>query len=378
MLEIGPVRTRRDLRAFLRLPELLYRNDPRWVRPLRSERNLAVDTRNHPFYLHSELAMFLAWRDGKPVGRIAAILNRAHNTFHREQTGFFGFYEAEDDPQITAELLATVESWHRDRGMKNLQGPASPSMSAECGTLIEGFDCPPAVLMPYNPPRYAEHLESAGFGKVMDLLAYQLHHSRYDDLRLQRDRLERIVRALQEKKPTLRIRPFDRNNLRRDAFLLRELFDEARRDNFGFVPSTDQEHQMFVGKMKRMLDPELVFILELEGRAVGCLVGIPDWNIALRRSAGTPEPFRLIRLLYERRHIDNLRVIAVGVAEEFRHSGIMSFLLLKIIDAGLAKGYRQAELSWVAEDNTVNIRTLERTFGVKPFKRYRIYGKSLD
>ncbi len=377
MLEVRPVRTRRDRRRFLRFPDTLYRGHPYWVRPLAAERNLAVDTRNNPFYQRAELELFLALRRGKPVGRMAAILNHAHNDYHREQTGFFGFFEAIDDVEATRGLLEAVESWHGARGMRQLRGPVNPSMDAECGVLIEGFDSSPAILMPYNPPYYAEHLEACALQKVIDLLAYELQDRRLQDLLRQRDHLEKIVRRLQKKKPSLRIRQFDRRHFHRDALILREVFDEARHRNYGYVPSTDEEYQVLIRKMRQMLDPELVFILEWEGRPVGCVVGVPDWNIALKRSARTPGPLRLLNLALQRKHIDNLRVIAVAIAEEFRRTGILSFLILQILDTGIRKGYRRAEMSWIAEDNTVNIATLERTFDVKPFKRYRIYGKPI-
>ncbi len=378
MLEVRPVRSRRDRRRFLRLPEVLYRGHPHWVRPLAAERDLALDTRNNPFYQHAELELFLALRQGEPVGRVAAILNHAHNDYHQEQTGFFGFFEATDDDEVIQGLLQSVEAWQRARGMQQLRGPVSPSMNAECGVVIEGFDSSPALLMPYTPPYYAQRLEACGLQKVIDLLAYQLHERRMSDLLKQLDRLGRIVRRLQEKKPSLRIRSFDKRHFQRDARILRQVFDEARRHNYGYVPSTDAEHRLLIQKMKRMLDPELVFILEWQGSPVGCVIGVPDWNIAIKRSANTPGPLRLLRLLLEKKHINNLRVIAVGIAEEFRHSGILGCLMLEILKAGIAKGYHRAELSWVAEDNTVNIQTIQRTFAVIPFKRYRIYGKPIS
>jgi len=375
MLQVRVVRSRRDRSRFLRFPDVLYRGDPYWVRPLKSERDLALDVHRNPFYRHAERELFLATRGGQPVGRIAAIINHAHNEFHGEQTGFFGFFETVEDAEVSAGLIEAAGRWLRNRGMRLLRGPVSPSMNAECGVLIEGFDSSPAVLMPYNFPYYAEQLERCGLEKEIDLLAYQLDRRRLLELPRHRQRVERVVAGLRKRRPSLRIRPLDKRNIRRDAAILREMFDEARRGNFGFVPSTDDEHELLIRKLKQMVDPELIYILEVDAKPAGCVVGIPDWNIALKRSARTPGLLRLPRLLLEKKHIDNLRVIAVSVAEEFRRSGILGFLVLEILDAGLRKGYRWAELSWIAEDNTVNIRTVQRTFDIKPFKRYRIYAK---
>jgi len=377
MLEVRVVRSRRDRSRFLKLPEVLYRTDPYWVRPLKSERDLALDTHRNPFYRHAESELLLATRDGQPVGRIAAIVDQAHNDFHRDRTGFFGFFDSVEDVEVAGRLIEAAERWLRQRGMRRLRGPASPSMNAECGVLVEGFDSSPAVMMPYNFPYYAELLERCGLEKEIDLLAYQLDRRRLLELPGHRRRVERIVAALRRRRPSLRIRHLDKRNIRRDAAILRELFDAARRGNFGFVPSTDDEHELLVRKLKQMVDPELIYILEIDGKPVGCVVGIPDWNIALRRSARTPGWLRLLRLLMEKKHIDNLRVIAVSVAEQYQRSGILGLLIQEILNAGLRKGYRRAELSWIAEDNTVNIRTIQRTFDIRPLKRYRIYAKSI-
>jgi hypothetical protein len=375
---VVPVETRGDLRRFLLLPRRLYRGDPCFVPPLLADRRAVLDPERNPFFRRAERRLWLAVRGGTVVGRVAGIVNRAHNEFRGDRTGFFGFYEAQDDPEIARALLAEVESAHRGAGLDRLCGPVNPSMGSECGLLVEGFDSPPSILMPYNPPRYASHFEGFGLRKEMDLLAYRFGSGKVADLEEIRERIGRLAQLARRRHPGLATRRLDPGHLRRDAFLLRDVFDGARRQNYGFVPSTDEEYDHLVGQMKRIFDPDLVQFLELGGETVGCVVALPDWNVALRRSAGWPGPLRLLRILAERRRIRHARVIAIALAPGTRRSGLMAVLVDRILEEGLRKGYESAELSWVAENNTVQVKTLEGIVGAGPFKRYRIYAKPID
>lgn len=377
---VRPVRSKADARAFLEFPYRLYRGHPQWVPQLRSDAAAAWNTKKNPFYAHAEIERFLAERDGAVVGRIAAIHNRAHNEYHDEPVGFFGFLEVVDEPGVTAALLDTVAAWHRDRGMSILRGPVNPSMGSECGLLVEGFDEPPVIMMPYNPPYYRDHLEAYGLEKEVDLVAFDVHRDPGEKAGVaeSRQRLAGLVDRLAKRHPDLSIRKLDMKHLRRDAFVLRDVFDGARRDNYGFVPSTEEEYEALVGKLELIVDPDIVSILEKSGHPVGCVVALPDWNLALKRSERWRGPFRLLKILAEKKRIDAIRVLAIAVAPEYRRSGILSWLIQSVIENGLPKGYRRAELSWIAETNTVQMQTLGKLFGNDPYKRYRIFSGSID
>lgn len=379
-VHVRPVRSKADGRAFLEVPYRLYKGHAHWVPPLRSDAAAGWDTQKNPFYAHAEIERFIAVRGGESVGRIAAIHNRAHNEFHNEPVGFFGFFETVDEPPITRALLDAVATWHRERGLSILRGPVNPSMGSECGLLVEGFDEPPVIMMPYNPPYYRDHLEACGLTKEVDLVAFDVHRDPGESAGVaeSRQRLAGLVDRLAKRHPDLSIRKLDMKHLRRDAFVLRDVFDGARRDNYGFVPSTEAEYEALVGKLEQIVDPDIVSILEKSGHPVGCVVALPDWNLALKRSERWPGPLRLLKILAEKKRIDAIRVLAIAVAPEYRRSGILSWLIQSVIENGLPKGYRRAELSWIAETNTVQMQTLGKLFGNDPYKRYRIFSGSIE
>lgn len=371
-VEVTRVASHRDDRLFTGFPYELYRGHAYWVPQLKRDARAAYDERKNPFYRHAEIERFLARRAGRVVGRIAAIVNRAHNEYYKDRVGFFGFYECVDDLDVARALLAATADFHRGRGMDTLRGPVNPSMGSECGLLIEGFDSTPVIMMPYNPEYYIGQLEDSGFAKEIDLFAFE---AREDDADLQkgRRRLTALIERLKKRHPDLSIRPLELQHLRRDAFILRDIFDHARRENYGFVPSTDEEYEALVGKLKTIVDPALVHILEKDGVPQGCIVGLPDWNIALKKSEGAFGPLRLLKILSERKKLKAIRVIAVAVAPELQRSGVLAWLIHHVIERGLEQGYNWSELSWVAENNTVQMQTLGKLFRAEPYKRYRLY-----
>ncbi len=374
-IEVVRVTDRRLDRAFLDFPYRLFRDDPCWVPQLRSDAASNWNTEKNPFYSHASIERFVAMREGRVVGRIAAIRNDAHNEYHGEKTGFFGFYDAEDDPSIAPPLFRAVEDHFRALGFDTLRGPVNPSMGSECGLLIEGFDTSPYIMMAHNPPYYRQHLESVGLDKEIDLYAYDLRDtSRIDEVL---SRMDGLIDRLKKRHPDLSVRPLDLKHLRRDAFILRDVFDNARRENYGFVPSTEEEYETLVGKLKAIVDPAIVQILEKDGHPVGCLVGLPDWNQALKKTERWPFPLRLIGILLQRRKIRRIRVLAIALTDEYKRSGLLSWLFHAVITDGRKRGYDQAELSWIAENNTVQIHTLRNVFDPTPSKTYRIYTKAL-
>lgn len=359
------------LEAFVRLPWGLYRGDPHWVPPLLRDVRRMLDPRKHPFHEHSRVRLFLALRDGIPVGRIAAIHNRRHQEFHDEPVGFFGFFESDPDPPVGAALLAAAGDWLRDRGLRVLRGPTSFSTNETAGLLVEGFDGPPMLMMPYNPPWYADLLEANGFRPAKDLLAYLLTDNEPPDY---------LVRgaSLVERRTGATVRPLRKDRFQEELETVRRIYNAAWERNWGFVPMTDAELEHMAAELEPILDPNLCLFAELpSGETIGFVLALPDFNQVLRRLDGRLFPFGWAKALWLSRRITSLRVITLGVVEGHRRRGIDALLIRELIRHGAARGITRGELSWVLEDNRPMRAALER-LGGRVYRRYRLYDAPLD
>lgn len=375
-LRIRELGTGRELRSFVDVPWRIHAADPLWIAPPRASIAAALDRRKHPFHQHSDVSYFLAERGGTPVGRIASIVNRRHNAFHQEHTGFFGLFDCEDDPEAAAKMIETVAARLRASKLTQMRGPMSFSTNEEIqspGVLVEGFDRSPAIAMPYNPPRYAPLLEGAGLRKCIDLLAYGLDDTRPNE------RLKRAAELLAKRRGTGRVivRPLNLRRLGQEIRLIKAIYDSAWRENWGFVPMTEAEFA-HAGKLLRpVIDPDLCLIAEAEGRPVGFSVAVPDLNQALKRIPdGRLLPFGFIKLLHYRRTIDAFRILTLGLKPGYRHQGIDALLYLRTWEIGARKGYKHAEASWILEGNRDMRNALEK-MGARVEKRYRVYERPL-
>ncbi len=373
MLTIQECRTTAERRAFVTFPWRVYRNDPYWVPPLISERMAFFDPQRNPFYQHAEVALFMARRDGEPVGTIAALINHQHNAFHNERVGFFGAFEVLPDREAAHALLATARDWVRERGMTALRGPATFSTNEECGLLIEGFEEPPRILMAYNPPYYRDFIESFGFQKAMDLYAYELTVEVFN----WPEKLVRVVEKLKSR-VKFRVRPGNIRRFREELDRIKKVYNSAWERNWGFVPLTDAEIEHMAAQLIRFVDPDLVFIAEVDDEPIGFSLTLPDLNQALRKAyprPGVPEWWTLIKLLYYwklRRVVDTIRVLAMGVVESWRAQGVSALFYYETAKAALPKGYRRAEMSWILENNLMMNRDIW-TMGGRLYKIYRMY-----
>lgn len=370
-LQLEPVQSRPALREFILFPWRIYRGDPNWVPPLLVEQRLLFNKAKHPFYEHGEVQPFLARRDGQVVGRIAAIVNRAHNEFHKDTVGFFGFFESIDDVQVARALLQAAGDFVKARDMTLLRGPMNFSMNEECGLLCEGFERPPAVMMTYNPRYYIRLFEDAACRKVKDLLAYRMTRPEVSD------RLRRIAPVL-EKRTRLKIRKLNMKDFWAEVARVREVYNKAWKDNWGFVPMTDAEFRKLARDMKLIMDPDLVWLAEnSDGQPVGFSLALPDINQALAKVNGRLFPFGILKLLYHRRHLDGVRVLTMGVIPEYRRRGVDVVFYWRTYDAAVKKGYIWGELSWVLEDNEL-MKEAAMMIGARPYKTYRIYDRPLE
>jgi len=369
--EIVPAESGKAFRQFVDLPWEIYRGDPYWVPPLKSDVRSLLSLK-HPFYRHADRGLFLALRDGRPVGRIAAILNRRHNEFHGDRAGFFGFFECRDDDEAAGALLSAAERWTADRGMNTIRGPVNPSTNEDCGLLVWNFLSAPFVMMTYNPPYYMDLLEEHGYRKAKDLFAYWYHVGKKIP-----SRLEKIVDKVMKRETGLTVRHLDMKHFDEDLQAVRTIYNEAWEKNWGFVPMTDEEIDSMAGKLKPIVVPEIVNLAFVDGDPVGFAMGLPDFNHVLKVLNGRLTPWGAIRALGISKGIRSGRCLTLGVREKFRKRGIETPLFAMTWQGGIDLGYRYGEFSWVLEDNKPIHDAVTKVFSASHYKTYRIYEKPL-
>lgn len=372
-LVVRPVVGSTDLDRFIRLPWRIYRNDPHWVPPLVADVRSVLDPK-HPFHGHAELQLFLAWRGQAVVGRIAAIVNRAHNDFHEDRLGFFGLFECVDDVSAAGALLAAAEGWLVERERTGVQGPFNLSTNDELGSpgvLIAGFDAPPTVMMSHAPRYYGQLLEANGYAGVKDLFCYWMER--------QHGPPERLVKAIDRwpARQGITVRPIDPERLQHDVSAIEEVYNSAWERNWGFVPMTPAEIAYMAKHLRPVIRPELC-LLAFEGdEPVAFLLALPDYNQVLRHLDGRLLPLGVFKVLWYRRRIDRIRVITLGVKPEHRHQGVDGMLMARMIEGASKLGMAEGECSWILEDNWVMRRGIERVGG-SVYKTYRVYAKDLS
>ena len=359
----------RDIKAFIRFPWQVYANDPHWVAPLLIERKMFLNARKNPFFQHAQVQLFLARQGGQTVGRIAAVINHAHDDYHHERAGFFGLFECLPNPEAATALLKVATEWLHERGAMFVRGPVNLSTNElDCGLLVEGFDAPPVFHSSYNPPYYATLIEACGFTPCQDLLAFFRHYQPPPPARVQ----QAMDRLQARRKVT--IRPVNMRAFQADVAHITAIYNDAWSENWGFVPITDAEAQHMASALKLAVIPDLTLLAEIDGEPVGCFVALPDLNQALRHLRGHVTPWGLLRFFYHRRRIDTLRVAMMGVKKRYRRLGIDLLLAAEIWKRVPRRGIVQGEMAWILEENRLMVQALEQ-IDAKPYKRYRVYQK---
>lgn len=365
---VSPVTSRRDRREFIQFPFDLYRDDKYWIPPLLGNQKELLGYKRHAFYDNADCQTFLARRNGQVCGRIAAIINRCHNEFHKERRGFFGFFESIDDPAVARALFDAARGWLKQHGMESLRGPANPSMNYECGLLIEGFDSSPTFMMTYNPPYYQQLVESYGFTKGHDLLAYLGERG---DLPEVAARLNPLADQAQARCNAV-IRNTTRKTFKADVEAFVDLYNRTLTVNWGFVPLPPGEMRKLAYSLEHLIVPELAVMAEVDGVPVGAIIGLPDYNPRIKEIGGRLFPFGVFRLLSKKRDIARLRVISINVVPEYQRWGLGLVLMKALSPKGIEMGFTEAEFSWISEENDLARLGLEKG-GAKVYKKYRMY-----
>jgi GNAT superfamily N-acetyltransferase len=365
-LAITPEAGRRDRRAFLDLPWRLYRGHPTWVGPLRMSDRHLTDRKRNPFFAHADAQHFLARRGRRVVGRVAAIENRLHNEFHGDRAGFFGFFDVEPDPEAARGLVEAARAWTEARGLSPMIGPVCYSTNDTCGVLVEGFEHPPVILMPWNRPDYDALLEGAGLVAAKDLLAFLIRTPERPP-----DRFARVVERRLER-AGIRLRPLDLRRLDRELPVLRGLYNRSWERNWGFVPATDAEFDAQAKDLKAVVDRELSAVAEQDGTPVGFSLVLHDLNHALRGGNGRLFPTGLFRILFRLERSPLVRIVALGVVPEARGRGVNEAFFVRAMEGARRRGIVGGEAGWVLADNERMQAPILAAGGV-PWKRYRLY-----
>ncbi len=385
---VRPVVSWRDRRRFQHLPWDIYappgaQRDPNWVPPILAQERQLVGWPGwrgdrHPFYDNAEAITLLAERGGKTVGRLAVLVNHIHNRKYAERTGFFGFFECVNDLDVARGLFEFGAGWLRERGMTAVRGPANPSLNYTCGLLVDGFDRPPRFLMTYNPRYYAALVEGCGFVKSQDLYAYEMDLpllaalvKRYKPAVLAAlDRTDVVIRSLDPSKYQEEIRTYV------------DIYNRSLEGTWGFTPLQPREASNIAAELKHVIVPEFAMFAEIDGKPVGALLSLLDFNQILKKLNGRLFPFGILRLLMGRRRITTARAMAMTMVPGYQSSGLAVVLLDRMVwggggEAGAAHwGIDRYEFSWVLESNSRSRGTLERV-GTKIISTYRIYDKAL-
>jgi GNAT superfamily N-acetyltransferase len=372
---IRPVRTRRELKRFVKVPFRLHRESPEWVAPLIFERMQFLNRGKNPYFEHAEAEYFIAERDGEPVGRITAQIDQRWDEYQGGSDGMFGFFETVDDPAVAAALLEAAEDWLRSRGRRRALGPMDFTTNDEVGILIEGYDIRPMILQPWHPPFYRELVEGLGYGKAMDLLMWHLAIGELKEGDLFAPEIHAAAqKALRDE--GIEIRNMNKRRMADEVHRFMEVYNEAWGKNWGFVPVTDAEVKFQAKNLKQVIDEEWAFIAEKDGDPVGAALTLPDINQVMAKLNGRLLPLGWLKFLRGKGKIDRVRVFALGVKHDYRHTGVAAGLYLKHLENASPDGVPAAETGWILETNGPMNRAMEG-MGGKVVKRYRLYEKPL-
>jgi hypothetical protein len=372
-LRVVPVAGRRPMRDFIKMPWPLYVDDPCWVPPLIIERQWHLSKKN-PYFEHADFQAWIAYRGERMVGRISAQVDQMHLQRYQDATGFFGFLEAENDPETFRGLFGTAEEWLRQKGMQRIRGPFNLSINDECGLLVEGFDSPPPIMLGHALPYYGPRVEEQGYAGVQDLLAYRAH----PDIAPPRQ-LEALSKRVAGK---VTVRTMRRDRFNEELEIIRDIFEDAWSENWGFIPFTPAEFTELGKNLKFLVDSESVMIAELDGEPAAMIVLFPNINEAIKDLNGRLLPFGWLKLLWRLKVVGlkSARVPLLGVRRRYHGSMLGAALALMVIAPlhvrARKKGVMEVDMSWILEQNQ-GMRKITESVGCDLYKRYRIYQKDL-
>ncbi len=372
---VRPVESRGDLRAFIDLPYRLHADSEQWVPPLKIERRLFLSERLNAYFSHADAQLFLARREGRVVGRVSAQIDHAFNSYQGNDWGQFGFLEAEEDQEVFEALLEAASAWLRERRRDRMVGPMDFSMNEESGVLIEGFEREPFIKQPWHPPYYQRMCERAGLTKAVDLWMWELHITDRSKM------VPALVEMAERLEPDhgIRIRKMSRRRLGREVELFGETYNEAWKDNWGFVPYSEEDLKHYGQELQLVYDPNWFMVAERidTGESVGVAITVPDINQVLKKMGGRLLPFGWWHFMRRRQIMDRVRVGFLGVKPAYQHTGVAAALYVEHFDMAIATPQKWGEMGWILETNDAMNRGMEG-MGGRVVKRYRVYERELS
>ncbi|HEV7615313.1 MAG TPA: hypothetical protein VGO36_03700 [Solirubrobacterales bacterium] len=375
-VSIRPVRTRRELKRFVKVPFRLHRASPEWVAPLIFERMAFLDRKKNPYFEHAEAEYFLAERDGEPVGRITAQIDGRWDEFQGGNDAMFGFFEAVEDSEVVAALLEAATEWAAAKGRERMLGPMDFTTNEEIGILIDGFDRRPMILEPWHPPYYQRLIEAEGFAKTMDVLMWELQFGALKE----GESFDPSIHAAAKKgleEEGIVIRNLRKSEMAAEVRRFTDVYNEAWGHNWGFVPITDAEVEFQAKNLKQVIAENWAYMAEKEGEVVGAALTLPDINQVMAKLNGRLLPFGWAKFLLGKGKIDQCRVLALGVKHDYRHSGVAAGLYLRHLEeAAVPGGIVGGEMGWILETNEPMNRAMEGMGGTV-VKKYRLYERGL-
>lgn len=364
-----------DLKDFLGVVDRIYRDDRHYIRPLDMDLRDRLNPKKNPFFDHAEGTIFTAHKGGQCVGRITAQIDREHLDRHKDATGFFGFFDTMDDPEVARALLAKAEAWLRERGMKKIRGPMSLSINEEMGCLVEGFDHPPTLMNPHHRPYQGGLIEQAGYTKEKDVFGWRYTIGEVN---------ARVRKAADElaAMPEVTARPLSKKDMERDVKYTLDIFNEAWNENWGFVPMTKKEGDKLAADLKLFVMPELTCLVLVDGEPAAVAIALPNINELIGDLHGKLFPTGLVKLLYRLKvkGAGSGRLLILGIKKKIRlqrkYAGMSLFLYAKMNEGGKRAGMTWGELGWTLEDNSA-VNAGIKMMGAKKYKVYRVYSKEL-
>lgn len=364
---VRAITSKKDIKAFIKFPYSIYRDNPYWVPPLNADIKSRIDTKKNPFYKHAERELFIAERDGVIVGRIGAVKNDLHNKHNDDNIGFFGFFECIDDQEVANALFDATKTWLKEKGFDAMRGPANPSSNDEYGLLLEGFDDSPRLMMAYTPKYYLDLCEGYGFKKEKDLFAYKLENKKVTSS----EKLARVA-EIARKRSRIVVRSADLKNFKPELEKIKAVYNGAWAPNWGFVPMTEEEIDNMAKEMKPLVEPKILLIGEIDDRPVGFALVLRDYNFIIKKLKGKLFPFGFLKLYTQRKKVPWARVLTLGIIPEFQKRGLDAVFYWEVVNRAYEIGIEFGEASWILEDNEMMNRGAKVMNG-ELYKKYRIY-----
>jgi GNAT superfamily N-acetyltransferase len=374
-IEVKEHRPGKDLKDFIQVAFDVYRDDPAWVPPLHMEITDRLTPGKNPFFEHAEVSLFTAWRDGKAVGRISAQIDHEHLRIHKDNTGFFGFFDTVNDQEVASALLRAAEKWLAVRGITTMRGPFSLSINEETGMLVEGFDSPATIMSPHHRSYQGALTEGAGLHKVKDCYGWKYQ---VVPAPARAQKAWETIKSL----PEVRFRSVSPWKLKKEVHDILDVFNDAWRENWGFVPATDAEAKKMAADLQLILDKELSFFAEIDGQPVGICVCLPNLNEVIYDFQGKLSPLNVGKLVWRLkiRRPKSARLMLLGIRTELRgkkrYAPLATAIIAELVRRGLKQGYQWAELGWTLEDNRL-INAAIQSMGATIYKRYRLFEKPI-